>query len=140
MREQGVPPKLLDVLRLDGYARLLGIELEEVRPGYARASMEVKGEHRNFLGVTHGGVVFSLADTAFAAASNSHNQQAVAISATIHFLRAPPPGRIIAECFEEHRGSRVGFYRVEVRDESGEVVAAMQALVYRRDAPVVSGG
>lgn len=140
MREQGVPPQLLDVLRLDAYARLLGIELEEVRPGYARASMEVKGEHRNFLGVTHGGAVFSLADTAFAAASNSHNQQAVAISATIHFLRAPPPGRISAECFEERRGSRVGFYRVEVRDDSGAMVAIMQALVSRLDAPVVAEG
>ncbi len=132
-----LPPGVLEVFRADPFSRLVGARLEEVRPGYAKASLELGPDHRNFHGVVHGGVVFSLADCAFAAASNSHNRRAVAISATMHFLRAPAPGRLEAECVEEHLGRTLGSYRVEVRDAEGRLVATMQALVHRRDDPVV---
>lgn len=138
MSEPAVPPRLLDAFRADPFGRLLGVQVEEVRPGYARVSLHLRGEHHNFHGVAHGGVVFSLADFAFAAASNSHNQRAVAISATIHFLRPPGPGRLEAECVEEHRGRTLGSYRVGVRDGSGRLVATMQALVHRGEEPVVA--
>ncbi|MCS7173769.1 MAG: hotdog fold thioesterase [Armatimonadetes bacterium] len=132
-----VPRDLVDAFRTDPFGRLLGVEVEEVRPGYARVALELRPEHRNFHGVVHGGVIFSLADCAFAAASNAHNEQAVAISATIHFLRAPTPGRLQAECVEEHRSRSLGSYRITVRDPQGDLVASMQAPVYRRQVPVV---
>lgn len=138
MSEPAVPPQLVDAFRADPFGRLLGVQVEEVRPGYARVRLPLRAEHHNFHGVAHGGVVFSLADCAFAAASNSHNQRAVAISASIHFLRAPGPGTLEAECVEEHRGRRLGSYRVEVRDGAGRLVATMQALVHRGEEPVVA--
>ncbi|MCS7235995.1 MAG: PaaI family thioesterase [Armatimonadota bacterium] len=137
MREAAVPKGLLESFRADPFGRLLGAEVEEVRPGYARASLQLRPEHRNFHGVVHGGLVFSLADVAFAAASNSHNQRSLAVSATIHFLRAPAPGRLEAECTEEHRSRSLGSYRVVVRDSEGRLVATMQALVYRQEEPVI---
>lgn len=137
MKAGEVPPELVEAFRGDPYGQLLGVCLEDVRPGYARVSLDLRPEHRNFHGVVHGGLVFSLADCAFAAASNSHNQRAVAISATIHFLRAPEPGRLEAECVEEHLSRSLGSYRVGVRDGNGRLVASMQALVYRREDPVV---
>jgi acyl-CoA thioesterase len=137
VRQPAVPDELLECFRADPFGRLLGVEVEEVRPGYARASLQLRADHHNFHGVAHGGLVFSLADVAFAAASNSHNQRALAVSATIHFLRAPAPGRLEAECTEEHRSRTMGSYRVVVRDSEGRLVATMQALVYRREEPVV---
>ncbi len=136
----GVPHHLVEVFRTDPFGRWLGVQVEEVRPGYARVTLELRPEHRNFHGVVHGGLLFALADCAFAAASNSHNQRAVAISATIHFLRAPGPGRLEAECAEEHRSRSLGSYRVGVRDGTGRLVASMQALVYRTEDPVTPAG
>lgn len=136
----GVPHHLVEVFRTDPFGRWLGVQVEEVRPGYARVTLELRPEHRNFHGVVHGGLLFALADCAFAAASNSHNQRAVAISATIHFLRAPGPGRLEAECTEEHRSRSLGSYRVGVRDGTGRLVASMQALVYRTEDPVTPAG
>lgn len=136
----GVPHDLVEVFRTDPFGRWLGVQVEEVRPGYARVTLELRPEHRNFHGVVHGGLLFALADCAFAAASNSHNQRAVAISATIHFLRAPGPGRLEAECAEEHRSRSLGSYRVGVRDGTGRLVASMQALVYRTEDPVTPAG
>lgn len=138
MREPAVPRELVERFGADPFGRLLGVRVEEVRPGYARVSLELRPDHRNFHGVVHGGLLFSLADCAFAAASNSHNQRAVAISATIHFLRAPAPGRLEAECVEEHRSRSLGSYRVGVRDVDGRLVATMQALVHRGEEPVVA--
>lgn len=139
MRE-GLPPALVEALRADPFARSLGVALEEVREGYARASLVLAPHHRNFHGLVHGGVVFALADCAFAAASNARGERAVAISATVHFLRPPAPGVLRAECVEESCGRRLGAYRVEVRDSEGALVATMQALVYRQGEPVVPDG
>ncbi|MDR5682827.1 MAG: PaaI family thioesterase [Armatimonadota bacterium] len=127
---------LLQTFRADPYARLLGMEVEDVRPGWARVSMELGPQHRTFHGVVHGGAIFSLADAAFAVASNSHDRRAVALSVNVHFHRVPAPGRLVAECSEEHLGRTVASYRVEVRDAQGRRVATMQGLVYRRDVPV----
>ncbi len=135
-----IPPALLRTLAADPFAAALGVVLEEVREGYARASLTVVPHHRNFHGLVHGGVVFTLADYAFAAASNARGEQAVAVSITIHFLRAAPEGLLRAECMEEFCGRRLGSYRVEVRDGEGVLVATMQALAYRQGKPVVPGG
>jgi acyl-CoA thioesterase len=138
--KEGIPPALAEALRADPFARSLGVELEEVREGYARASLLLAPHHRNFHGLVHGGVVFALADCAFAAASNARGERAVAVSATVHFLRAATEGLLLAECVEESSGRRLGSYRVEVRDAQGALVATMQALVYRQGEPVVPGG
>ena len=122
----------------DPFARWMGIELQEVRPGYARAAMALTPQMVNFHGIPHGGAIFSLADAAFAAASNSHGQAAVALSMTIQYLAAAPAGiRLVAEGQELRKGHRSGFYQITVRTESGDVVAVCQAVVHRKSESLV---
>ncbi len=115
----------------DPFCGSLGIEATELGPGHARAELVAGPEHTNFLGIVHGGAVFSLADAALAAASNSHDHQAVASTVTIHLLRGCRPGdRLVAEATEEHRSRRLGLYRIEVRREpGGELVALAEGQV-----------
>jgi acyl-CoA thioesterase len=117
----------------DLFAKKMGIELQEVRPGYSRVGMTLTPDMLNFHGIPHGGAIFSLADAAFAAASNSHGQTAVALSVTISFLAAAEPGsHLVAEAQELHKGHRSGFYQIAVRKETGDLIATCQAVVYRK--------
>jgi len=112
----------------------MGIELLEVKPGYSRLSMMVGEHHLNFHGLPHGGAIFSLADAAFAAASNSHGQTAVALTMNISFLAAVPVGtRLIAEAQEEKLGRRTALYHMTVTTEGGDLVASCHGMVYRKD-------
>lgn len=118
----------------DRFARSLGIELEEVGAGHCRVSMQVTGEMLNAVGTTHGGVTFGLADFAFAVASNSHGQVAVALSAQINYPAASREGdRLIAEAREESLSRRTALYRVEVKTEQGRLVGLFNGTVFRRD-------
>lgn len=123
----------------DPFARFLGIELLELRAGYSRAAMTV-GEHMlNFHGIPHGGAIFSLADAAFAAASNSYGQTAVALNVNINFLDTVPVGtRLYAEATEESLSRRTALYRLIVTTEEGTVVALCHGTVYRKQSSVVS--
>lgn len=123
----------------DPFARFLGIELLELREGYSRFAMTV-GEHMlNFHGIPHGGAIFSLADAAFAAASNSYGLTAVALSVNINFLAAVPVGtRLYAEATEESLSRRTALYRLVVTTEEGTLVALCQGRVYRKQSSVVS--
>ena len=118
----------------DAHARALGIELLEMRPGFARVAMTVKEDMLNFQGMAHGGVVFTLADAAFGAASNSHGRAAVALNVSISFLKAVQCGaRLVATGQEENLTRRTGLYRLAVEDEEGNLVALAEGLVYRKD-------
>ena len=121
----------------DPFARFLGIELLDLREGYSRVALTV-GEHMlNFHGVPHGGVIFSLADAAFAAACNSYGQVAVALNVSISFLAAVPLGtRLYAEATEESRGRRTALYRLAVTTEDGAPVALCHGTAYRKNQPL----
>jgi acyl-CoA thioesterase len=125
-------------LRKDRFARQCGIELVSVEPGCARARMRVAPEHLNGVGIIQGGAIFTLADFAFAAASNSHGTVAVAINVSISFLKATSSGVLVAEAKETSRNPRLGTYTVDVRDESGDLVATFQGMVYRKKDPLPS--
>lgn len=117
----------------DPYGGWLGIELIELAPGYCRAALRLAPQMVNFQGNPHGGAIFSLADYAFGAACNAHGEAAVALSVTIQFLAAPPPGaRLVAEARAERQGRRAGFYAVTVTADDGTVVAACRAVSLRR--------
>jgi acyl-CoA thioesterase len=117
----------------DPFALSLGIELLQLGQGYSKVSMTV-GEHMlNFHGIPHGGAIFSLADAAFAAASNSHGQTAVALNVSISYLAAVPSGtRLYAEATEENLGNRTALYRLAVTTEAGTLVALAHGTVYRK--------
>ncbi|AEG61020.1 PaaI family thioesterase [Desulforamulus ruminis] len=120
----------------DELANYLGINLVEVRPGYARGVMRVKKELLNGLGVTHGGSLFSLADVVFAAASNSTGVPALSLNVYISFLKASVEGEVLtAVALEENTTRKTGLYRMEIRNEQNELVATAQGQVYRLSNP-----
>lgn len=102
----------------------LGMEIVEVGPGVARLAMTVTERMLNGHGSCHGGFIFSLADSAFAFACNSHGLPAVAQHCSITYVSPGRLGmRLVAEARERQRGERSGIYDITVRDESGAVIA-----------------
>ncbi len=119
-------------LAKDAFARRLGIELLEMKPGYARATMPVTPDLLNGVGLTHGGAVFTLADLVFAAACNAHGPESLALHANISYLKATTSGAILtAVCRQENQTRKTGLYRMEVHDDSGNLVALAQGISYR---------
>lgn len=116
----------------DRLAKRLGFELTSVRKGFARAEVELSDQHLNGAGSAHGGLIFSLADLAFGAAANSHGSVALAVNATITFVKAVKSGRLVAEAREISLGHKIASYAVEVRHDSGETIAVFQGTVYRK--------
>jgi acyl-CoA thioesterase len=120
----------------DRFAARNGIELLEVEEGRAVARLIVSGEHLNAAGVVQGGAVFTLADFAFAAASNSRGNVALAIEAHVTFLRAVRAGVLRAEAREESGSRRLSTCTVRVTDEKGELVALFTGTAFRKDDPL----
>jgi len=120
----------------DRLVDLLGAEVLEVSPGYAKVALRVEDKHLNAAEVCHGGVLFSLSDLAFALASNSHGNLALALEVSMSFLRAVSSGeRIVAEAKEEHLGKRTATYIMTVTDGKGRKIALTKGTVYRFEKP-----
>lgn len=124
----------------DRFVRRCGIELLEVRPGYARTRMVLEPTHWNALGFVQGGAIFTLADYAFAAASNAHGTVAVGINVSISYMKAAKEGTLVAEARELSRNFKLACYTVEVKDDAGDLVAVFQGMVYRKLDPVPGVG
>ncbi|CAJ0702018.1 Acyl-coenzyme A thioesterase PaaI [Ralstonia mannitolilytica] len=108
----------------DACTRWLGMRLEAVGPGYARLSMAVRPEFLNGHRTCHGGLIFTLADSAFAFACNSHNHNTVAAGCSVEFLRPAQGGDVLtAEAAEQVLSGRHGVYDVRVSNQNDEVVA-----------------
>ena len=120
------------LLSRDRYAQHSGIELVEVGPGTATVRMTIADTHRNGVGMVHGGAIFTLADFAFAAASNSHGPVAVAINASISFVKAAMEGTLTATAEETSINPKLATYEVKVTDEAGDLVATFHGMVYRK--------
>ena len=104
----------------DAASRELGLSLEGVGPGTARCALTVEPRHANGHGTCHGGILFALADTAFAFACNAANARAVAQRCTIDFVAPARVGdALVAEAREVHVAGRSGVYDVEVRRRAG---------------------
>jgi acyl-CoA thioesterase len=114
----------------DAFAEFCGIEIIETGPGYAKTRLVVDARHLNSLNMAHGGILFTLADMAFAAAAHSRGKSAVAINTTISFMKAGKTDILYAEAKEVSRSSKLATYTVHVTDSSGEVLALFQGTVY----------
>ncbi len=115
----------------DPFAIFLGAECVDAGPGAAAVRMTVGEQHMNFNGTCHGGVLFSLADTAFGLASNSHGRLAAAVDAHIGFTAPAQVGdTLTATARELNRSNRIGTYRVDVRRPDGDMVAAFTGTVF----------
>jgi acyl-CoA thioesterase len=108
----------------DACSRALGLELLEVRPGYARLRMVVRPDFLNGHQICHGGLIFTLADSTFAFACNSYNLSAVASGCSIEFLRPVQGGDVLtAEAVEQTLSGRTGIYDIRVTNRADETVA-----------------
>lgn len=123
---------LLRYFKKDKFANYIGIELLDVKDGWAKATLKIKEHHLNGLNSVHGGVIFTLADLVFAAASNSRGRVAVAINNTISYVKAPQGDVLFAEATEVALNHKLATYTVNVTDGQDQVIAVFQGMVYRK--------
>jgi acyl-CoA thioesterase len=130
-----VEPRLR-MLDDDAASAALGIRLIEAGAGRAVLELTVRADHLNGFGITHGGIVFALADTAFAVACNEDERVTVAAGADISFLRSTHAGDVLtATATRRARSGRSGLYDVTVVDGAGEVVAEFRGRSVSTDRP-----
>lgn len=116
----------------DAFSNLLGMKVLDVQEGYSLVQMEVTKEMVNGFGIAHGGIAFSLADSAFAFACNNRNNLSVALDVTITFTKAVNVGdTLTAEAKEIHNGRSTGVYLITVNNQRNEQVALFKGTCFR---------
>ena len=133
------PRQVVDhMMQHDLFSQWLGIEVLHVDTGYSRLRMTVREEMINGFGIVHGGIAFSLADSAFAFACNNRNNLSVALDTAINFLKPVNVGDVLtAEAKELHNGRSTGLYHIEIRNQNDHVVAMFKGTCYRTGKPLV---
>jgi acyl-CoA thioesterase len=121
---------LIEKVKADKFARFVGIELVSAGEGRAVAKLELTENHLNGAGRVQGGAIFTLADYAFAAASNSRGHPTVGINVSISYYKAPMGRSITATASEISEGKRISGYNVDVHDEDGSLVARFVGMGY----------
>ena len=122
----------------DAASKAMGMKVEIRKAGGSTARLTVREDMLNGFGVCHGGIVFALADTAFAFACNAYNRKAVAASGSIEFMRPVKLGdELRATATEEYRGRKSGFYSVKVENQDGTVVALFRGRSVSRSDPIL---
>ena len=126
------------MLAAEGTGPAWGIVIEEARAGYARVSMAVRADMLNGHGIAHGGMIFALADSAFAYVCNGANHASVAAQASIVFLDKAREGEtLVAEATEVAREGRAGVTRVAVRTADGRAIAEFSGYSRTLGGPVI---
>lgn len=116
----------------DLFARHNGVELLDVGKGRASVQMTIQPYHFNAAGTVHGGAIFTLADYAFAVASNSHGRIAMGISTSVNFVKAATGGTLYAEAVENSINQKLASYTVTVTDDQSSIIAIFQGMAYRK--------
>ena len=117
----------------DAFSQWLGVRILEVQPGICTLKMEVRPEMLNGFGLAHGGITFSLADSALAFASNSRGRQAVSVETGISHTKAVREGdQLTAVARELNLGNRIGVYEVTVTNQQQEIVGLFKGTVFRK--------
>lgn len=120
------------------FSQWLGIEVLEIREGYSKIRMVLRNEMINGFGIIHGGVPFSLADSAFAFACNNRNNLSVALDTSITFTKATSPGDVLtAEAKELHNGRSTGLYLITLTNGKSEPVALFKGTCFRTGKTLV---
>jgi acyl-CoA thioesterase len=126
------------MMQHDQFSQWLGIEVLEVQTGESTIRMKVRQEMVNGFGIAHGGIAFSLADSAFAFACNNRNQLSVALDTSINFTREVRVGDLLtATATEEHNGKSTGLYIIRIVNQEGKLVAQFKGLCYRTDKKLI---
>ncbi|MEW6702677.1 MAG: hydroxyphenylacetyl-CoA thioesterase PaaI [Bacteroidota bacterium] len=120
------------MLEHDGFSRWLGIEVMEIKPGSSKLKMKIRKEMLNGFQICHGGVTFSLADSALAFASNSYGRISVALETSIAFSSPVYEGdELTAVAEEQSKGNNIAVYNVVVTNQAGVKVGIFRGTVYR---------
>ncbi len=124
----------------DNAAQALGMAIVQVAPGSAQLTMVVRPDMVNGHNICHGGMIFSLADTAFAYACNSYNKNTVASACSIDFLAPAKEGDLLhAQAIEQSQAGRTGVSDITVRTQTGKAVALFRGKSYRIQGEVIAG-
>lgn len=116
----------------DLFSQWLGIEIIEVKEGYSKIKMKLRKEMINGFGVIHGGIAFSLGDSAFAFACNNRNNLSMALDTSITFTKSTQPGdELTAEAKELHNGRSTGLYLITVTNQHNKQVALFKGTCFR---------
>jgi len=119
----------------DRFAKHLNAKIVEVKPGCAKVKLVVQKEFLNGAELAHGGVIFSLADYAFALAANADGSMGLGINADIHFIKSARSGEeIFAEVQEVSRSRRLGTYHGSITNAAGDILAQFQSMSYFKSA------
>lgn len=122
----------------DLYSQWLGIEVLEIREGYSKIKMIVRKEMINGFGIVHGGIAFSLADSAFAFACNNRNVLSVALDTSINFIKpVHVDDELTAETKELHNGKSTGLYYISITNQNDHEVAIFKGLCYRTEKNLI---
>ena len=127
------PIKVVDhMMANDMFSQWLGIIVIEIKEGYSKIKMTVRPEMINGLGIVHGGIAFSFADTAFAFACNNRNNVSVALDTSINFIKPIHVADVlIAETTEVHNGRSTGLYQIKITNQKEQVVAIFKGTCFR---------
>src|ERR1044072_4280527 len=120
------------MMQNDYFSQLMCVEVLQVKEGYIKIRMTVRPEMVNGFGIVHGGLAFSLADSAFAFACNNRNNISVALDVTITFTKAVNVGdELTAEAKEIHNGKSTGVYLITITNQKNEQVAFFKGTCFR---------
>jgi acyl-CoA thioesterase len=122
----------------DFFSQWMGIEVLDIREGYSKIKMVIRKEMVNGFGIVHGGIPFSMADSAFAFACNNRNNLSVALDVTISFTKAMHIGdTLTAEAKEIHNGRSTGVYLITITNQKDENVALFKGTCFRTGKTLV---
>ena len=133
MKTEDIADHVVVRLENDRFVNFCGIVPEEVRPGYGRASVKIRNHHLNGVGIIQGGLLFTLADYAFAMAANSRGKTAVAVEASVSFIKGVSEGILTAEAVEVSCKKTLARYDVRITNEQGEMIALYHGTAFRKD-------
>ena len=137
-KDQFAEKVVAHMMEHDLFSQWLGIEVLEIKEGYSRLRMKVRKEMINGFGIVHGGIPFSLADSAFAFACNNRNNLSMALDTNITFTKATQPGDVLtAEAKELHNGRSTGLYLITVTNQNNEQVALFKGTCFRTGKALV---
>lgn len=133
------PHQVVDhMMQHDAFSQWLGIQVLHIQEGYSKIQMTLREEMLNGFGVIHGGITFSLADSAFAFACNNRNNLSMALDTSINFTKPTMPGDVLtAEAKELHNGRSTGLYLITVTNQRGEQVALFKGTCFRTGKPLI---
>jgi len=126
------------MMKHDLFSQWLGIEVLDVKEGYSKIKMTVREEMINGFGIVHGGIAFSLSDSAFAFACNNRNVLSVALDTSINFLKPVAVGDVLtAEAKELHNGKSTGLYHISISNQNDHLVAIFKGTCYRTNKKLI---